>query len=164
MSDAETHFMKHTPRSDRPESVKGIKLWLGNTQGLDKKKTRTVREHKNPYKNITPQAVAQLSDHFRQHVERMLSRETRVPILALVYTSELIGAEAAPIHLNSLFDPEQQQVWGVVINETKNTMAIHIRGATRIYPKAMYNYAVKVAGSTYFLLGRHLKYERRYEN
>jgi len=165
MFNAEQHFLSKVPKSKKgPLSAKDMKIWLGNTAYSAPSRAVQESESKMRYSNITHRASEELHALFTKHVRNTVKEDGALSFMAVLSTMELIGAQISPIshREESSKVEEQRRERGVLINETKNTLAIFIRDSVKIFPKAMYNFILHIEGSRYFVIGPALRSERRF--
>ena len=158
MFNAETHFLSRCKKENASSDLPNMNVWLGNTSYTRARKEELSSE-KMKYVNISLDVAKQLHSMFSAHVRDILSSSLKVSMLALLAKIELIGAEASPLRHCV---PEKEHSKGIIVNETKNTLAISINGVVKIFPKSMYNFFIYVEGKTYFLIGPALRIERKY--
>ncbi|KAI5185512.1 hypothetical protein NEHOM01_0871 [Nematocida homosporus] len=158
MFNAEAHFLSRSSTQPNSEN-KDMTVWLGTTayEHPPKKKNRS---EKADYENITWAVAQQLNQHFTNYIAQMVKQTTNMSLLALLSKTELMGALASPVpHAAPQEDPERT---GIIVNETKNTLAISINGVVKIFPKAMYNFFLYVENKKYFFIGPAMKIDRKY--
>ncbi|KAI5171687.1 hypothetical protein NEFER03_0992 [Nematocida sp. LUAm3] len=167
MFNAEAHFLSKYKNS-APLREGSLNLWLGNSSYQHKKKSKD-RSEKMTYTNISYDIAIQLNELFSEHFNRVIHSSSSVPILSIISRMELLGAYIIPVpHKNpeDISDIVKQNqsphTRGILINETKNTMAIYTRGLVKIFPKAMHNYIIWADNEPYFLIGSNLRCDRKY--
>lgn len=163
MFNPEAHFLRGYRGESSPEetqSAKPTKVWLGNTAYTRKKKERRASEKMN-YGNISVSIAKQLNVMFSRYLKQLLETSLKTPIISVLARIELIGVEASPLKHNT--NPlTHLYPTGIVVNETKNTLAISINGIVKVFPKSMYNFFIYAEGRKYFLIGPALRSDRRY--
>ncbi|KAH9386298.1 uncharacterized protein NEMAJ01_1194 [Nematocida major] len=163
MFDAEGHFLSKIKSSstDSADTSK-LRIWLGNTPYVHPGQKPLPREPRFPYTRITEEAAAHLHELFLAFIQRMKSESPSTPMASLVYKVELVGARVSPVSHASRQRSAGPLDSGILVNETKNTLAIAHKGAVKIYPKAMFNFIIHLGSEKYFAIGPGLKSERRY--
>ncbi|KAI5144628.1 hypothetical protein NEPAR04_2170 [Nematocida parisii] len=162
MFNAETHFLSKQ-KSKKDETIgESLHIWLGNTPYLHKSRCPTPKEPKFPYDHITDESAEELHQLFTEYIKQLKTENKSVAIISVLYKMELIGVHISPIkHKQNILDASSLKR-GVLVNETKNTLAIVYGGSVKVFPKAMYNFIIYVDGAKYFMIGMGLKSERRY--
>ncbi|EHY65424.1 hypothetical protein NERG_01870 [Nematocida ausubeli] len=163
MFNAEKHFLSKQKKSSNSEAnPRTLQIWLGNTPHTQKSKVPQTKEPEFPYKNITEKSAQELQMLFLKYIQQMKAENRNTAMVGALYKMELIGAPISAIkHREDITEKESLRK-GVVVNETKNTLAIAYAEAVKIFPKAMYNFIIYVDGAKYFIIGAGLKSERRY--
>lgn len=162
MFNAETHFFSKAPKDASTSSNKDLKVWLGNTPYITPSVPHLSSE-KMKYTNISLDVAKELNAMFNTNISQILKKPLNISLLSILSKMELIGALCSPLKHKEKIDPSfVGYSTGIIVNETKNTLAISINGVVKIFPKAMYNYFIYVEEKKYFLIGPALKIERKY--
>ncbi|KAI5188973.1 hypothetical protein NEMIN01_0237 [Nematocida minor] len=163
MFNAEKHFLSKTSQSTSEEiDTGGIRVWLGNTPYSKPPKKSAPKEPVFPYKNITEKVASDLHSLFLDFIEKVRKESANSSLTSILYKMELLGALVSPIHHREECSSDALLKSGIVVNETKNTLAIAFKGAVKIYPKAMHNFVLHIRSAKYFIIGPALKLERRF--
>ncbi|KAI5189738.1 hypothetical protein NECID01_0644 [Nematocida sp. AWRm77] len=149
---------------DKQQAVdpRDLKIWLGSTAYVQKEKDREVSEHRMIYSKITASTAEELSLLFTTHLRKIIAENSGVSFLSLLHHIELAGVRISAIPHTALFTGKEVFAEGILINETKNTLAVFLGSTVKIFPKAMYNFLLYIDTRKYFVIGPALKHTRRY--
>ncbi|OAG31547.1 hypothetical protein NEDG_00022 [Nematocida displodere] len=162
MFGAEKHFLSKTPPGSTTTTKDDFKIWLGNSGYTPRPHTNAAKEHMLPYKNMSPAVAAELNRLFNKHLQSIAQENRKTPMTSLLLRMELMGACISPVPHTTTYTGTEDLKQGILLNETKNVLAISLDGAVKIFPKAMNNFVLHVNGNSYFIIGPSLKSERRY--
>lgn len=157
------HYLSKMP-ADKQQATdpRDLKIWLGSTAYSQKEKDREVSEHRMIYNNITASTAEELSLLFSKHLQKIIAENSGVSFLSLLHHIELAGVHISAIPHTACFTGKEAFPKGILINETKNTLAIFLGSTVKIFPKAMYNFLLYIDNRKYFIIGPALKHTRKY--
>lgn len=158
----EHYLSKMPPERAQNERTKELRLWLGNSSYDRPKKNREVSEHRMIYEKITAATAEELSGLFERHLQKIMKENATASFMSLLGAIELIGVQVSPISHQLSYTGKETLPRGILVNETKNTLAIFLNGAVKVFPKAMYNFLLYIDQRQYFIIGPALKHTRRY--